>query len=110
MIGCEDPEEVRALQAARDRRVAHSRTCTMSRHAPCLSWSNRDTWVSRRYCAQYTSAEWHRQLGGMQADATVDRLVYGPVRIDPGDINVRKLPVGQAPTIRKCEMSTTQAT
>ena len=43
-------------------------------------------------CAQYTPVEWHGRLaGGVQADAMVDRLVYGPVRIDLGDVNVRKL-------------------
>lgn len=43
-------------------------------------------------CTQYTPAEWHGQLGGgVQADAMVDRLVHGSVRIDLGDVNVRKL-------------------
>ena len=27
----------------------------------------------------------------MQADAMVDHLIHGAVRIDPGDVNVRKL-------------------
>ena len=54
--------------------------------------------IERRYaakstvlCTQYTPAEWHGRLGGVQADALVDRLVHGAVRIDLGDINVRKL-------------------
>jgi len=55
--------------------------------------------VERRYaakstvlCTQYTPAEWHGRLGGgVQADALVDRLVHGAVRIDLGDVNVRKL-------------------
>ena len=55
--------------------------------------------VERRYaakstviCTQYTPAEWHGRLGGgVQADAMVDRLVHGSVRIDLGDVNVRKL-------------------
>lgn len=55
--------------------------------------------IERRYtskstvlCTQYTPAEWHVRLGGgVQADAMVDRLVYGSVRIDLGDANVRKL-------------------
>ncbi|MBQ9001639.1 MAG: ATP-binding protein [Eggerthellaceae bacterium] len=55
--------------------------------------------VERRYaakstvlCTQYTPAEWHGRLGGgVQADALVDRLVNGAVRIDLGDVNVRKL-------------------
>lgn len=43
-------------------------------------------------CAQYAPAEWHGRLGGgVQADAMVDRLVHGSVRIDLGDVNVRKL-------------------
>lgn len=29
--------------------------------------------------------------GGVQADAMIDRLVHGAVRIDLGDVNVRKL-------------------
>lgn len=55
--------------------------------------------IERRYtskstvlCTQYTPAEWHGRLGGgVQADAMVDRLVHGSVRIDLGDVNVRKL-------------------
>lgn len=55
--------------------------------------------VERRYaekstvlCTQYTPAEWHGRLGGgVQADAMVDRLVHGSIRIDLGDVNVRKL-------------------
>lgn len=55
--------------------------------------------VERRYaakstvlCTQYTPAEWHGRLGGgVQADALVDRLIHGAVRIDLGDVNVRKL-------------------
>lgn len=55
--------------------------------------------IERRYmsrstvlCTQYTPAEWHARLGGgVQADAMVDRLVHGSVRIDLGDVNVRKL-------------------
>lgn len=55
--------------------------------------------IKRRYmskstvlCTQYTPAEWHGRLGsGVQADAMVDRLVHGSVRINLGDVNVRKL-------------------
>lgn len=55
--------------------------------------------MERRYaakstviCTQYTPAEWHGRLGGgVQADAMVDRLVHGVIRIDLGDVNVRKL-------------------
>ena len=55
--------------------------------------------IGRRYaakstviCTQYTPAEWHGRLGGgVQADAMVDRLVHGVIRIDLGDVNVRKL-------------------
>lgn len=55
--------------------------------------------IERRYmakstvlCTQYTPSEWHGRLGGgVQADAMVDRLVHGAVRIDLGDVNVRKL-------------------
>ena len=55
--------------------------------------------IERRYaarstvlCTQYTPAEWHGRLGGgVQADAMVDRLVHGAVRIDLGDVNVRRL-------------------
>ena len=54
--------------------------------------------VERRYmdrstvlCTQYSPADWHGRLGGgVQADAMVDRLVHGAVRIDLGDVNVRK--------------------
>lgn len=54
--------------------------------------------IERRYaakstvlCIQYTLAERHGRLGGgVQADAMVDRLVHGSVRIDLGDVNVRK--------------------
>lgn len=43
-------------------------------------------------CAQNTPAEWHGRLGGgVQADAMVDRPVHGSVRIDLGDVIVRKL-------------------
>ncbi len=43
-------------------------------------------------CSQYTPAEWHGRLGGgAQADAMVDRLMHGSMRIDLGDVNVRKL-------------------
>ena len=43
-------------------------------------------------CARYTPAEWRvRPGGGVQADAMVDRLVHGSVRIGLGDVNVRKL-------------------
>ncbi len=55
--------------------------------------------VERRYsakstiiCTQYTPAEWHGRLGGgVQADAMVDRLIHGSIRIGLGDVNVRKL-------------------
>ena len=54
--------------------------------------------IGRRYmshstvlCAQYTPSEWHGRLGGAQADAMADRLIHGSVRIDLGDVNVRKL-------------------
>lgn len=55
--------------------------------------------IERRYMdkstvlrTQYSPAEWHGRLGGgAQADAMVDRLVQGSVRIDLGDVNVRKL-------------------
>lgn len=55
--------------------------------------------IERRYatkstvlCTQYTPAEWHGRLGGgVQADAMVDCLVHESVRIDLGDVNVRKL-------------------
>ncbi len=55
--------------------------------------------IERRYaakstvlCTQYTPAEWHGRLGGgVQADSMVDRLIHGAVRIDLGDVNVRKL-------------------
>ena len=55
--------------------------------------------IERRYaakstvlCTQYTPAEWHGRLGGgVQADALVDRLIHGAIRIDLGDVNVRKL-------------------
>ena len=55
--------------------------------------------VERRYaakstvlCTQYTPAEWHGRLGGgVQADSLVDRLIHGAIRIDLGDVNVRKL-------------------
>lgn len=55
--------------------------------------------VERRYmdrstvlCTQYSPADWHGRLGGgVQADAMVDRLARGAVRIDLGDVNVRKL-------------------
>ena len=42
-------------------------------------------------CAQHTTAEWHVRLGGVQADAMVDRLVHGSARIDLGDVNARRL-------------------
>ena len=59
--------------------------------------------IERRYaakstiiCTQYTPAEWHGRLGGgVQADAMVDRLIHGSVRIDLGDVNVRKLLSGK---------------
>lgn len=55
--------------------------------------------IERRYmshstvlCTQCTPSEWHGRLGGgVQADAMVDRLIHGSVRIDLGDVNVRKL-------------------
>jgi DNA replication protein DnaC len=55
--------------------------------------------VERRYmgkstvvCTQYTPADWHGRLGGgVQADALVDRLVQGAIRIDLGDVNVRRM-------------------
>lgn len=54
--------------------------------------------IERRYtskstvlCTQYTPVEWHVRPGGVQADAMVDRLVHGSVRIDLGDVSVRKL-------------------
>lgn len=55
--------------------------------------------IERRYaagstvlCTQYAPAEWHGRLGGgVQADAMVDRLVHGSVRINLGDVNVGKL-------------------
>lgn len=55
--------------------------------------------VERRYmdrstvlCTQYSPADWHGRLGGgVQADAMIDRLVHGAVRIDLGDVNVRRL-------------------
>ena len=55
--------------------------------------------VERRYmdrstvlCTQYPPADWHGRLGGgVQADAMIDRLVQGAVRIGLGDVNVRRL-------------------
>lgn len=55
--------------------------------------------IERRYmakstvlCTQYAPVEWHGRLGGgVQADAMVDRLVHGSVRIDLGDVDMRKL-------------------
>lgn len=55
--------------------------------------------IERRYCekstvlcTQYKPSEWHGRLGGgVQADAMVDRLVHGSIRINLGDVNVRKL-------------------
>lgn len=55
--------------------------------------------VERRYmgrstvlCTQCSPADWHGRLGGgVQADAMIDRLVHGAVRIDLGDVNVGKL-------------------
>lgn len=55
--------------------------------------------MERRYmdhstviCTQYAPAERHGRLGGsVQADAMIDRLVHGAVRIDLGDVNVSKL-------------------
>lgn len=48
--------------------------------------------ISTVLCTRYTPAEWHGRLGGgVQADAMVDRLIHGAVRIDLGDVNVRKL-------------------
>ena len=42
--------------------------------------------------AQYSPADRHGRLGGgARADAMVDRLARGAVRIDLGDVNVRKL-------------------
>ena len=44
-------------------------------------------------CTQYSPAGWHGRLGsGVQADAMTGRQVHGAVRIDLGDVNVRKLP------------------
>lgn len=41
---------------------------------------------------QYAPAERHGRLGGdVQADAMIDRMLHGAVRIDLGDVNVRKL-------------------
>lgn len=43
-------------------------------------------------CTQYAPAEWHGRLGGgVQADAMIDRLIHGAIRIDLGDVNVRRL-------------------
>jgi hypothetical protein len=43
-------------------------------------------------CVLHEAVDWHGRLGGgVQADAMVDRLVHGSVRIDLGDVNVRKL-------------------
>ncbi len=43
-------------------------------------------------CTQYTPAERRGRLGGgVHADATADRLMHGSIRIDPGDVNARKL-------------------
>lgn len=43
-------------------------------------------------CTQYPPADWHSRLGGgVQADSMIDRLVHSAVRIDLGDVNVRKL-------------------
>lgn len=55
--------------------------------------------IERRYlskstvlCTQYAPAEWHERLGGgVQVDAICDRLVHGALRINLGDVNVRKL-------------------
>lgn len=43
-------------------------------------------------CTQYSPADRHGRLGGgVQANAMTGRLVHGAVRIDLGDVNVRKL-------------------
>ena len=55
--------------------------------------------IDRRYatkstvlCTQCTQAERHGRLGDdVQADAMVDRLVHDSVRINLGNVNVRKL-------------------
>ena len=42
-------------------------------------------------CTRHAPAEWHGRLGGgVQADAMVDRLVHGSVRVDLGEVNVCK--------------------
>lgn len=54
--------------------------------------------VERRYtdrstvpCTQHSPAGWHGRLGGgVQADAMIDRLVHGAIRIDLDDVNVGK--------------------
>lgn len=53
--------------------------------------------VERRYmdrstalCTQHSPADRHGRLGGVQADAMADRLAHGAVRVDLGDVNVRK--------------------
>ena len=61
-------------------------------HSPMPTFRRFRTSKSTVLCTQYTPAEWHGRLGGgVQADAMVDRLVHGSVRIGLGDVNVRKL-------------------
>lgn len=91
-VGREDIEEIRAVRAPAPGRVAHGRR---RRHDINFLFEL----IERRYaakstviCTQHTPAEWHGRLGGgVQADVMVDRLVHGAIRIDLGDVNVRKL-------------------
>ena len=55
--------------------------------------------VERRYsvhstilCTQYPPDQWHARLGGgVQADAILDRLIQGSIRINLGTVNMRRL-------------------
>lgn len=47
--------------------------------------------VSTIFGSQYASGDWHARLGGgVQADAIMDRIVHGAIKVNLGDTNMRE--------------------
>ena len=65
---------------------------------PHLNAGNNHELIERRYghvstifCSQYGSGDWHTRLGGgVQADAIMDRIIHGAVKVYLGDANMRE--------------------
>lgn len=46
-------------------------------------------------CTQFRKKDWHPRLGGVHADAIMDRIVHNAVWLEMGDVNMRLATAGK---------------